>query len=524
MNLLEQKIREVAVTHSDKLAIQGDTITLNYQQLLNEIEIATTSLGLSSVDKRQTYAILLDNHPAWAVLDLTLLFNNQCAVPLAKFFSIKQLKHALLDSHAEYIILDESLINIKIINELDDIILTKESLCIAEKKLIFVRIINNTDKQSKQNISKITYTSGTTDKPKGVLLTEDVIMSKVMSLAVACEANETDISLSILPLSTLLENIGGLYVPLYCGASIIILSPEKTGLAGSSQVNHKQLLGVIKDYRPTAFIIIPQLLLLLVNAISKGYQLPNSLRFIAMGGAPISKNVLQLAQQFNIPVYEGYGLTEAASVIAVNNPSVNRIASVGKILNSHTVKISKDGEILVKHDLFSGYLGQKNREKDKFYATGDLGHFDEDNFLYITGRKKNIINTSFGRNISPEWVEKELEAIPLIAQCVVYGHGKPALVALLVLSESVLLENIVGDNLNNETIKQVNELIQTLNIQLPDYARISDFIITDIPFSVSNSQLTGTGRPRRESIYKVYNNQLEQCYVKKNNVMENLSE
>lgn len=525
MNLLDKNIHKFAEKNPDKLAIQGDTIALNYQQLLEEIATATAALGLTSDNDCQTFAILVDNHPAWAVLDLALLFNKQCTVPLAKFFSIKQLKHALIDSNAEFIILDESLINTQIMDDLDDIILTKKSLLIAQKKLSWFHIKKKAANQSQQNIAKITYTSGTTDKPKGVLLSEQAIMSKVVSLAAASEANENDISLSILPLSTLLENIGGLYVPLYCGASVIILSPETTGLSGSSQINQQKLLNVVQDYKPTAFIIIPQLLLLFVNAISKGYQLPDSLRFIAMGGAPVSKKILDMAEKLNIPVYEGYGLSEAVSVVAVNSPSFHRSGSVGRVLDANTIKISDAGEIFVKGDLFSCYLGQQCRDKNDFYATGDLGYFDEDDFLYITGRKKNIINTSFGRNISPEWIEKELEAIPLIAQCVVYGHGKPSLVALLVLRDVVLREFVLreaaltGDS-RKKAMQQLQELIAQLNLQLPDYARVSNFILIDIPFSVSNSQLTGTGRPRREIIYKAYKEQLELCYTTEKNIGE----
>ncbi|MCK5648590.1 MAG: hypothetical protein KAI22_06885, partial [Gammaproteobacteria bacterium] len=122
-----------------------------------------------------------------------------------------------------------------------------------------------------------------------------------------------------------------------------------------------------------------------------------------------------------------------------------------------------------------------------------------------------------------EWIEKELEAIPLIAQCVVYGHGKPSLVALLVLRDVVLREFVLreaaltGDS-RKKAMQQLQELIAQLNLQLPDYARVSNFILIDIPFSVSNSQLTGTGRPRREIIYKAYKEQLELCYsTEKNN-------
>lgn len=522
MNQLEEKIREFAEKTPEKMAIQGDTITLSYQQLLNEIDEASLALDLNAADKQYTFAILLDNNPAWAVLDLVLLFQQQCSVPLPKFFAMNQLQHALIDSHAEHIIVDDLPANASLMKALDGLIVSQKELVIAGKQLTWLQLDCQSTKTSakpsskapQKPISKITYTSGTTNKPKGVLLSEQAIMTKVESLGLASEANQNDVSLSILPLSTLLENIGGLYVPLYCGASVIILSPETTGLTGSSQIKTERLLAVIQTYQPSAFIIIPQLLLLLVNAISKGYQLPKSLRFIAMGGAPVSSQVLDMAEKLQIPVFEGYGLSEAVSVVAVNSPTVHRSGSVGKVLYCHDVKISDSGEILVKGDLFEHYLGDESRVQQSFYATGDIGYFDDDEFLYITGRKKNVINTSFGRNISPEWLEKELEAIPLIAQCVVYGHARPALVAILVLRQTV-------------TRQVINQLIAQLNKQLPDYARIRNFILADTAFSVANEQLTGTGRPRREIIYNVYHDQLEQCYAADSqvkNTVENASE
>ncbi len=514
MNILQQKINYFANESPQKKAIQGDDFTLSYEKLINEVDAVASKIGLLTKNEKhnrtQTYAIFMDNHPAWAIIDLALLFNQYCSVPLPKFFSSKQLKHALIDSNASYIILDESERSTEFISELKAVILAKQNFIIAQKKVYLLHLNMTSHNECKgtspnrllADAAKITYTSGTTDKPKGVLLSEKVIMSKVDALVTATEFTNKDISLTILPLSTLLENIGGLYVPLCCGASVTILTPESIGLSGSSKVNQEQLLNIITDYKPSTFIIIPQFLLLIVNAISNGYQLPGTVRFIAMGGAPISMKLLELALQLKIPVFEGYGLSEATSVIAVNNSKFNCLGSVGKVLNSHQVKISPQGEILVKGQLFSAYLGQKKRSDEDYYATGDLGYFDDQGFLYITGRIRNVINSSFGRNISPEWIEKELETIPLIAQCVIFGHGKPSIVAVLTLR--VKLDNGIKE--------QIDIQINVINKDLPDYARVRDFILADELFSVDNSLLTGMGRPRRGNIYKVYHSQIEQCY------------
>ena len=506
MNFLEKRIRAYAVEQAHKIAIYGEESNLDYQHLLTEIETVTASLALpDNSSGQQSFVFIMDNHPAWAVLDLALLFSKQCAVPLPKFFSIEQLHHALTDSQADYLITDNT-VDERLLESLQSTIISRQTIVAAGKTLnLFHLKKQRPDTIIKRHAAKITYTSGTTDHPKGVILSEQSILAKVVSLADASGANKNDRSLSILPLSTLLENIGGLYVPLYRGAAVTRFSPERTGLAGSSQVNAEQLLSTINTIKPTAFIIIPQLLLMLIKWRSEGNTLPNSIRFIAMGGAPVSLQLLTMAKQLNIPVFEGYGLSEAASVVAVNNPRAHKIGSVGQVLNTHQIKIvcdekSNEGEIFIKDALFSGYLGETPIDADTFYATGDIGKLDSDGFLYITGRKKNIINTSYGRNISPEWIEKELEAIPEIAQSVVYGHAKPYLTAIIVLRNT---------QINKE---ELSALLKRLNAELPDYARVLDFIISDTPFSSDNKQLTGTGRPRRVQIYLAYHEQIEQLY------------
>ncbi len=509
MNCLEKKIRQMAVEQAEKNALHGDEFTLDYQTLLAEIETTISGLNLigDSVNNQaqQSFAVLMDNHPAWAVLDLALLFSQRCSIALPKFFSAEQLHHALLDSQADYLIFDDEL-NELLSNTLQDIILSRTTIVIAQKKLTLCCLKKySSDKLLSHNAAKITYTSGTTDQPKGVILSEQSILAKVISLAAATGASETDRSLSILPLSTLLENIGGLYVPLLQGGAVTLLSPQRIGSSGSSQINAEQLMSTINAIKPTAFIIIPQLLLMFIKLLSSGYKLPDSIRFIAMGGAPVSLKLLALAQQLNIPVFEGYGLSEAASVVAVNNPQAHKIGSVGQVLNTHSIKIisdkkNKEGEIFIKGALFNGYLGGKAIDPHEFYATGDIGKLDSDGFLTITGRKKNIINTSYGRNISPEWIEKELEAIPDIAQSVIVGHAKPYLIAIIVLR-------------NPHCSKaELSKLLNTLNEKLPDYARVMDFIISDRPFTIKNTQLTGTGRPRRNEIQRHFQQQIEALY------------
>lgn len=528
-NILEQKIHFFAEKFPQKIAIKGDVIAdskidnnFTYQQLLIEIDSISDVLQLS-VNKYQTFALIMNNHPAWAILDLALMFKLQCCVPLPAFFSKDQTKHSILDANVDHLLIEcdvDGTPKQDINNFLEEYFQPGIKISIANKQLFFFSLKSKYKvRQPDENrIQKITYTSGTTDKPKGVMLSQQAIMTKVEALAEASEANENDIALSILPLSTLLENIAGLYVPLYCGAQTTLLSPQSIGISGSSQIDAKQLMSTLHAYQPSVFIIIPQLLLLFINLLKSAYKLPDSIRFIAMGGAPIAKDLLLMAQQLDIPVFEGYGLSEASSVVAVNTPSNYRIGSVGKILKTHQIKLSADSEILIKDHLFDGYLNKNNHISDDYYATGDIGEVDEDGFIYITGRKKNIINTAYGRNISPEWIEKELEAIPMVSQSLIYGHGKPFLVALVVL-------RIIPNLTHEEIISQLEQSLVLINSKLPDYASITNYIEIVEPFSIQNNQLTGTGRPRREVIYETYENNLNLYYANYGEfIMEKLSE
>lgn len=492
MNDLKKRLEQYQLTQGDKIALQSDHEALSYNSLPGEIN------NISELFNADRVGLLMDNGLPWALLDLALFFSQKCTVPLPDFFSQEQLIHSISNAGLDLIITDKP----ERINALGIKVKQQESVVISNTT-IDIFYLDNVQQQTSipSAIRKITYTSGSTGSPKGVMLSENSIINKVKSMAQASDATQNDTTLSLLPLSTLLENIGGLYLPLFCGATAYLASSQTTGLSGSSHVNVEKLLAAISRIQPTAFIVIPQLLLLLVHSARSGHALPNSLRFIAVGGAPVSENLLDAARQFELPVYQGYGLSEAASVVSLNNKYHNKPGSVGRVLSSHQITIADDGEIFIKHNLFDGYLGHSKQQVNEYYASGDLGYINEEGYLYVQGRKKNIINTSYGRNISPEWLEKELETMPCVAQSVVYGHARPFIIALVVLR-------------NPQLESEFKQLLAQLNSNLPDYAQIQDYLILPEPYSISNQQLTGTGHPIRTSIYQYYQNNINKLYEK----------
>jgi long-subunit acyl-CoA synthetase (AMP-forming) len=340
----------------------------------------------------------------------------------------------------------------------------------------------------------VTYTSGSTGAPRGVQLSLKAIGTVSASLAEAAAASRDDRALVLLPLSILLENIGSVYVPILAGAEIIVPDAGDLGLIGSSQVDAATFAAALQRIRPTAMILPPQLLKLLV-ALAKQHVLPNSFRFIAVGGAPVGIGLLDEARELELPVYQGYGLSEACSVVALNTAEKNRMGSVGRLLAHNKLRINEDGEIIIIGETFNGYLKGNGRNTDGELATGDLGYLDEEGYLYVTGRCRDRIITSYGRNISPEWIESELLSQPLITQAVVFGNDMPCLAAVLVLAQH---------DPQDINVDVIDGIMQEVNDRLPDYARVCDYVIADAPFSVASGELSACGSPCRAAIGQHY--------------------
>jgi long-subunit acyl-CoA synthetase (AMP-forming) len=250
-------------------------------------------------------------------------------------------------------------------------------------------------------------------------------------------------------------------------------------------------------------VLTPELLTALVSAIEAGFPKPACLRFVAVGGASVAPQLLKRASAVSLPVYEGYGLSECASVVALNTPLSNKLGSVGKLLAHATVKFAEDGEILVKGACLLGYTGSGHAtQAHQYLPTGDIGHLDDDGYLYITARKKNQFITSFGRNVAPEWVERELTLSPFIQQAAVFGEARPWNIAVIYPAK-------------NAKPAEIDLSITEINQTLPDYARVSQWILADAPFTAQNEQLTANGRLRRAIVWQHYEQKINEKYEEK---------
>jgi long-subunit acyl-CoA synthetase (AMP-forming) len=497
-----QHIASHLAQHGEKQALANHQISLTYQQLFEHMQECS---GLFQ-DKHLVVAVAMDNCPAWAVLDLTLLAAHVVHVPLPLFFSAQQVIHAIQDAGVNLLITDQPDSYRELLQQANIAIQHTQSLQLLGKHLQVFAIATDTAHKFPRHTIKITYTSGTTGAPKGVCLSEHAMYQVALSLLQRTQARNQDRHLSLLPLSTLLENLAGLYVPLMAAGSCFLTSLSEVGLFGSSGLDMTKMLQALKQYQATTCITTPELLLAIVNKCEADRVRLSSLRFMAVGGASVSPSLLQRAQAIDLPVFEGYGLSECASVVAVNGPDCHQLGSVGKPLAHLNVSIAQDGEILVAGNSLLGYVGSSETFAEQAYATGDMGYFDDNGFLYIHGRKKNILITSFGRNISPEWVERELSQFPAIAQACLFGDAKPFNVAVIVAAAGT-------------SQQQMAQAIQQCNQQLPDYARVRQFVIAEGAFTPQNGLLTANGRLKREAIFKQYQNQIESVYKEAQDVV-----
>jgi long-subunit acyl-CoA synthetase (AMP-forming) len=411
-------------------------------------------------------------------------------VPLPTFFSPAQIAHALTSSGADAVIVPAGA-------ALPDAFAACPALALDDH-LTLLRLYPAAVALP-AGTACITFTSGTTGAPKGVCLDAASLLTVAQSLADAAAPLAPKRHLCLMPLSTLLENVAGVYAALLSNAEIAVPSLAEVGYTGASGLDVPTLLSCLHRYRPDSAILLPQLLLALVVAAEHGAALPDSLKFLAVGGGRVGPALLARAEALGLPVYEGYGLSECASVVCLNRPGASRMGSVGKPLPHAKVSVI-DGELFVDGMRFLGYIGEDGTPPGRI-ATGDLGRIDADGFVHITGRRKNVFITSFGRNVSPEWVESELLQHPAFAQAIVHGEARPFNVAIVWprradLDDAALLEALAE-----------------VNRGLPDYAQVRDFVRADAPFSFADGLSTSNGRPRRDAILARYRAAIDARYA-----------
>ncbi|MCK4265128.1 AMP-binding protein [Candidatus Babeliales bacterium] len=343
-----------------------------------------------------------------------------------------------------------------------------------------------------EDIAEIVYTSGTTGDPKGVVLTHKNIIFNVESISKIFHLSSNDRIVSILPLFHMYEQTACLFLSIKHGVEIMY----------APNVSSRAIASTLQEMRATKMLVVPEILesilrkieskakdedreILLGKIFSLSAKLPYFLRRIlfrkvhqnlggklkmfASAGAALHEDIERKWNLMGFKVYQGYGLTETSPAITISVPGTSRIGSVGKVISGVDVTISKTGEILVKGpNVFSGYYNNEEKTKEVFdeegcFKTGDMGNFDKDGFLYISGRAKYMIVTPSGANVYPEDLEIELKKIP--------GVKDAAVVGLEVNHHMLIHASLLGD------IKDSASIVEKANNNLASYQKIQDWSV-----------------------------------------------
>jgi len=453
-------------------AIADSKQSLTWSCLAARVGAASDYLGTSP----ETIGIFGGNSVDWVVAFLAASISGKTIVPIPTFFSKGQLEHLVRDAS----------IARTIVTTVDGAAELQSAVRLP------ARGTSSLGKAPPRNAGLIIYTSGSTGTPKGVRLESNQALWSAWSLAKLVSANSADRYLSVLPLPMLLELICGVMIPVLVGGTAFYDDEVARGVATGAMAD---IAGAIEREQPTASVFVPQLLALYVSQlVAHQKQAPDSLRFIAVGGAPLPGALASAASRLNIPVCEGYGLSECSSVVAMNPPGAGRQGTVGRPLPGLEVAI-EDGEIIVAGpSVMDGYLG--GGERPHRWSTGDMGSIDADGFLTIHGRRDNLIVTPSGRNVSPEWIETMLMDDPRVGAAAICQVDDVAarpghLLALLVPSRR-------GEEwFQSATPAEVDDLVVELCDAAPEYAMPAAAVVISREQATERSLFTSNGRVRR---------------------------
>ncbi|MEV1143950.1 AMP-binding protein [Micromonospora sp. NPDC049799] len=356
--------------------------------------------------------------------------------------------------------------------------------------------------RDEQAICKVVHTSGTTSRPKGVRIRGAGLDALIRSLDRVMPADAYTRYLSLVPFSLLIEQVAAIYLVICHGGTVMLLPPDEP-LVGTSSFAAGAVLRYTSTARPTALVATPALAEELADradlVAAQGRPVVRELfgrdeaPLICCGGAPVDVSTLHRLDRHGLTVYEGYGLSENSSTVSWNVPGNRRIGTVGQPLDHVEVRLADDGELLVRSSsLFAGYTGTDPSaclvDADGWLHTGDLAEIEETGHIRIVGRKKNVIVTSAGRNIAPEWVEAQYATLPFVRAGAVVGDGMQTLHGLF----------LIADGTDEAAAR--HGLAALGAERLSAVERVSAACLLPADDDLYGRYFTVTGRPRRDEI------------------------
>ena len=518
----------------DSTAKEVEYIEKTYEQVGKDIKAFSTSLLNRNLEKKKI-ALIGNNRYEWCVSYLAITCGNMVVVPLDKALPDNEIENLIVRSEAEVVIFDKKYLNImKKIKEEKKTLKTLISMDNVRDK--DVEIFNNLLEEGnnlledgdnkyekikidENKMSIMLFTSGTTSSPKAVMLSQKNICSDVTNVASFVKIYPKDTLLSFLPIHHTFECTITFLYGFYSGATVAFCD----GL--------KHIQKNMKEYKVSILVAVPLVLETMYKKIKKTIRekgktelinkmikisnkllkihidlrkiifkqiidnFGGNLRVVFYGAAPMNKETIIGFNNFGIDLIQGYGLTETSPVISAETDKEKRPGSVGLVLDDLDVKISnkdKDGigEILIKGpSVMLGYYKNEKATKEAFedgwFKTGDYGYLDEDEFLYLTGRKKDIIVLRNGKNVYPEEIEMLINQISYVKESLVYQRGQSTTDTMLcakIVYDEDLIENTMGKKTENEYKEEIWKQVKEINKNLPVFKHIKKIEITTDEF------------------------------------------
>lgn len=564
----------------------GNYQALSYREVGEQIITLTHGLLAMGLKAGDRISILSYNRPEWPICDFAIFSLRGITVPIYHTLPAPQIKYILRDCGARAIFVEneEQLKKIQQIKaecpDLEFIILISKKASDSIVTWDKVRQLGDEHRQKHPDLYQsnlesidpratcsIVYTSGTTGNPKGVMLHHHGFVLDIISSESVFKLYPEDVFLSFLPLSHLYERLGGHWCPLYRGCTIGYAEDLTTVIDDIQKIRPTVMVSVPRLYEKISSAVLEQvesssalkqkifhwalkigriyqqkkrdnklnLLISLKNKVadklvfSKVKQkLGGRFRFPISGGAPLSTETLKFFEAMGLQIIEGYGMTETHLIITLTPPGSTKYGSCGKPVPGVEVKIDPDGEILVRGDtLMSGYYKQPEQtremiDEDGWLHTGDIGYLDQDNYLYITDRKKNIIITAGGKNIAPAPIENALKLSKYIEDVCVIGDGRKYISAIIVPNYENISKWAQQKSLSfsdkRELVQspEVNELISQeidrLQAESARYEKIKKFILLPDLLTIESGELTPSLKIKRKVLEERLKKEIDALY------------
>ena len=547
------------------------------------LALGLKDLGFQSGDKM---ILLSENSPEWVTSDFASLCLGGITVPIYNSLVPEQMKYIIDNSDAKFLVCSSPELweKIEVIRselvKVDHFITFQKTASdgVLTLKEVFEKGKTLDQKDpglfektalavTPDDVASIIYTSGTTGLPKGVLLTHDNFMSNITEVLKLVDITEKDTVLSFLPLSHVLERmVTFAYIHQGCsiayaesletlGENLLEVRPHimvnvprvlekiyakvidnvlassslkrkiffwavKVGKEyGRKKLNKEPISGGLKFKRKVAHKLV------FSKIIAKT---GGRVRFFVSGGAALAKDIAEFFYAIGIVVLEGYGLTETSPVISFNTFDNLKFGTVGKILPGVEVKIAEDGEILAKGpNIMKGYYRMDEATAEvmdgDWFFTGDIGHLDDDGFLVITDRKKDIIVTAGGKNVAPQQIENLVKTNPYISNIVVVGDQRRFISALVIpeyekLEQYAALNKIAFEShadlaVNEQIISFIESEIDRMTPSLASYEKVKKIVLLDREFEIDKGEITPSMKVKRNIVEDKYSKEINKLYA-----------